>query len=223
MARDNSPQIRQLKRAELKTKRASFDRILIVTEGSKTEPSYFKEIKAHLRLPSTNISVLHSKMGTDPLSVVNYAQELFEKGDKNKTFEPRSFEKVFAVFDRDDHTTYFDALTKAKSLDGKIKNDEKIYITFKAIPSIPCFELWLLLHYEDVTSPVHRIEVFKKLRNHIPNYEKNSAKIFENTKINLDAAFQRAEALSKKFNVKDDSNPYSAIAELVKLLCNLKQ
>lgn len=188
MARDDSPQKRQLKRAELKAKRAPYDRILIVTEGSKTEPLYFREIKAHLRLPSTNICVLPSKIGTDPLSVVEFAQQLFEKGDRHKNIEPRSFEKVFAVFDRDDHTTYFDALKKAKSLDGKMKNDEKKFISFKAIASVPCFEIWLLLHFEDVNTSVHRNEVFSRLKRHLPKYEKSSANIFEATRKNLQNA-----------------------------------
>jgi hypothetical protein len=223
MARDNSPQIRQLKRAELKTKRAPFDRILIVTEGSKTEPLYFQEIKAHLRLPNTNISVLPSKFGTDPLSVVKYAQELFEHGDQYKNIAPRSFEKVFAVFDRDDHTTYINALNKAKTLDGKLKNDEKKYISFQAIPSIPCFEIWLLLHFEDVNTPLHRTEVFSRLKRHLPKYEKNSANIFEATRKNLQDAMQRAKILSDQHNEYEELYPFSAIADLVLLLYDLQK
>jgi len=40
MARDNAPQERQRKQLERKrAQRASYDRILIVSEGSKTEPN----------------------------------------------------------------------------------------------------------------------------------------------------------------------------------------
>ena len=43
MARDNSPRERQRKQLERKLgRRASYDRILIVSEGSKTEPNYFR-------------------------------------------------------------------------------------------------------------------------------------------------------------------------------------
>jgi hypothetical protein len=64
-----------------------------------------------------------------------------------KRVRPRAFEKVFAIFDRDAHQSYFDALKLAGSLDGKLRNDLKQPVEFKAIASVPCFELWLLLHY----------------------------------------------------------------------------
>lgn len=45
MARDNSPKERQQKQLERKQgRRASYDRILIVSEGSKTEPCIFQPI-----------------------------------------------------------------------------------------------------------------------------------------------------------------------------------
>ena len=47
MGRDNQAKDRQLRRRETKEgKRASYARILIVTEGSKTEPMYLAEICA---------------------------------------------------------------------------------------------------------------------------------------------------------------------------------
>jgi hypothetical protein len=43
MARDHSPQERQRKQLERKQgQRAGYHRILIVSEGSKTEPNYFR-------------------------------------------------------------------------------------------------------------------------------------------------------------------------------------
>jgi hypothetical protein len=54
------------------------------------------------------------------------------------------------VFDRDDHASYFEALRAAESLDRKLKNDANQFIRFQAIASVPSFELWLLLHYEDI-------------------------------------------------------------------------
>lgn len=55
MARDNSPWERQRKQLERKlNRRASYDRILIVSEGSKTEPNYFREIRAAHRLQTAN-------------------------------------------------------------------------------------------------------------------------------------------------------------------------
>ena len=107
MARDNSPKERQKKQLERKLgSRASYDRILIVSEGSKTEPNYFKEIRAAYRLQTANVEVQPGELGTEPIQVVQYARALFENGDHRKQIQPRAFERVYAVFDRDDHRTY---------------------------------------------------------------------------------------------------------------------
>ncbi|MFZ5560732.1 MAG: hypothetical protein ACOY41_04260 [Pseudomonadota bacterium] len=51
MGRDNQPRDRQLARKVRKAaSRASYARILIVTEGSKTEPLYLEEIRVAYRL-----------------------------------------------------------------------------------------------------------------------------------------------------------------------------
>ena len=85
MGRDNAPKERQRQQLERKqTRRASYDRILIVSEGTKTEPLYFGEIRTAYRLHSANVQVRPSEQGTAPLRVVQYAQALFKNGDKVK-------------------------------------------------------------------------------------------------------------------------------------------
>ena len=87
MARDNSPKERQQKQLERKQgRRASYDRILIVSEGSKTEPNYFLEIRATHRLHTANVEVQPSELGTAPIQVVQYAKELFGMATAIKTF-----------------------------------------------------------------------------------------------------------------------------------------
>ena len=81
---------------------ASYERILIVSEGSKTEPNYFREIRTAYRLHTANVEVHPSELGTAPIQVVQYARSLFESGDRHKQIQPRAFEQVYAVFDRDD-------------------------------------------------------------------------------------------------------------------------
>jgi hypothetical protein len=154
--------------------------------------------------------------------VVKYAKELFEKGDRHKHIQPRAFEQVYAVFDRDNHTSYFDALNLAASLDGKLRNDNKQTVIFKAIASVPSFELWLLLHYEDVQAPLHRDEVILRLKRYFPSYEKGAAGTFATTQQHLDIATLRAGRLATKATAYDDPEPFTAIAELVLLLTNLR-
>lgn len=223
MARDNSPKERQKKQLERKLgRRASYDRILIVSEGSKTEPLYFTEIRASFRLHTANVEVRHCELGTAPIQVVEYAKELFENGDRHKHIEPRAFERVYALFDRDDHTSYFNALQRAEMLDGKLRNDSKRAVKFKAVASVPCFELWLLLHYEDIQAPLHRDEVLHRLKRHISGYEKGAGGTYAITCDHKEVAIQRAERLASRFSAYTDPEPYTAVAELVEFLTNLR-
>jgi hypothetical protein len=199
MARDNSPKIRQQAQLIRKlNKRASYDRISIVSEGSKTEPLYFKEIRAAYRLNTANVEVQPSALGTEPLQVVQYARDLFEKGDSHRRITKRAFEQVYAVFDRDDHKTYYQALDLARSLDGKLRSDEKQPVVFRAVTSIPSFELWLLLHFEDIQHWLHRDDVMRRLKKHISDYEKGSDDCFKKTRNTLDVARERARRLAQR-------------------------
>lgn len=223
MGRDNHPKERQQKQLERKLdRRASHDRILIVSEGSKTEPNYFSEIRATYRLNTANVEVQPGQHGTAPIQVVQYAKDLFEQGDRHKNIQPRAFERVYAVFDRDDHISYFNALRLAESLDRKLKNDAKQFIRFEAIASVPSFELWLLLHYEDIQAPLDRDDVMRRLKQYIPTYEKGASNVFANTRAGLVVAIQRSEALALKFTADSAPEPYTGIAEVVKLLTALR-
>ncbi|MDR1967866.1 MAG: RloB family protein [Burkholderiaceae bacterium] len=225
MGRDNPPKERQRQQLARKlNQRASYDRILIVSEGSKTEPNYFTEIRAWHKLHTANVAVRPSELGTTPIQVVQYAQHLFQNGDPHphRRIQKRAFEQVFAVFDRDDHDSYVDALRLAESLDGKLRNDAKQPVRFRAIASVPSFELWLLLHYEDIHAPMHRDEVLHRLRQHYSGYEKGVTGVFAATKGRLEEAMQRARVLATRFSAHTAPEPFTAAAELVGLLTRLK-
>jgi hypothetical protein len=222
MARDNSPKARQQKDLQRKQgQRASHDRILIVTEGSKTEPLYFQEIRAAYRLNTASVEVRHSAHGPAPIQVVEYAHELFLQGNRHNRIQPKAFEQVYAVFDRDEHPSYAAALQQAAALDGKLKNDAGQRVTFKVIASVPSFELWLLLHYENIQAPIHRDDVIRHLRRYMPGYEKGAGRAFSTTRAHLQTALQRAEKLAERFNAHTDPEPYTGIATLVKTLTEL--
>ena len=223
MVRDNSPKIRQIKHLERKQgRRANYDRILIVSEGSKTEPNYFEEIRSTLRLHTANVVVRPGELGTAPIQVVQYAKQLFLEGDRHRNIQRLAFEQVFAVFDRDDHKSYSNALNAAELLDGTLKNDNRQLIRFQAIPSVPSFELWLLLHFENIQSPIDRHEVLRRLKKHIPKYEKGCKGTFKMTREHLELAFSRAEKLGERNSAYTDPEPYTAIGNLVQLLTGLR-
>ena len=208
MPRDNHPRERQARALERKRpQRPSFDRILIVTEGAKTEPLYFEEIRKQRRISSAHIEVLHSSLGTEPRQVVESAHRRFS--------ETKQFDCVFAVFDRDDHRTYAEALEKACALDKKLRNDERQLVRFFAVPTVPCFELWLLLHYQDQFASLHRSDALRLLRKYIPGYVKGATGIYVLTELMTQSANTRAEHLRKNFTPHKGLDPYTDVDVLV--------
>ena len=49
-------------------RRAPYTKVLLVCEGEKTEPDYFKQLKDHLRLHSANVEICSGR-GSDPCSL----------------------------------------------------------------------------------------------------------------------------------------------------------
>jgi hypothetical protein len=209
--RDNHPKRRRIEARNLKAAKRNGDKILIICEGKKTEPNYFKEIKKEYRARTASITIKHSDYGTDPMSVVNYAYELAIQG---------GFEQVYAVFDRDSHTNYQSALQQAEKYKQELQNSKKKPIIFKAIFSVPCFEIWLLLHFRQIFEPIDRFDVDKQLQDFwqqhcSKKYNKSDNDVFKNTKNLLETAFANLKYINKK---NDGIEPYTDIGKLIKLL-----
>ncbi len=221
MARENSPKNRQLRRLERKeNNREPYDRVLIVSEGSKTEPNYFREIVQAFRLNTANVQIWPSKIGTNPLKVIEYCKQLFEEGDSRLGIKERSFDKIYAVFDRDDFPDFDLAISRAEEL--ILENDLKENIFVDVIPSNPCFEIWLLLHFKDTLHWIDRREAFKLLKKEYPAYEKNAKEVYSKTKQFYDQALQRSSQLIEKNNILDRYELYTKVGVLVEALIHLK-
>lgn len=216
MGRDNQPSDRQ--RAKLGRKqgrRMPGRRFLVVCEGEKTEFNYLEEIRMSLRLPAANIQILHGGV-TEPKQIVDAAWDIFQKG--NGRFRPKAADVVVAVFDRDEHRTYHDALDYATSLDArKSKNDDKQPVRFLAVPTNSCFELWLLLHFKDQQTPIHRHVALDQVREHLPDYDKGMKGLFAQTREHLPTALRRAYRLAERIDPRMDG-PWTGMHLLVHLL-----
>ncbi len=64
--------------ARRKSSRASYDRVLIVCEGAKTEPNYLRELIDCLELNSANVEV-DGDSGSSPISVVKHAKRRYRE------------------------------------------------------------------------------------------------------------------------------------------------
>ena len=205
--RDRKSRERSLERRA--PKRPPYPRMLIVCEGKKTEPLYFHAIKRELRRANAHLVILHAGY-SEPRQIVDAALEKFR--------ETRQFDRVYAVFDRDAHRTYHDALKVAASLDGKELNDLDEPVPFAAIASVPCFELWLLLHFDDVQAPLDRKDAFRRVRGHVPAYDKSYEHAYRDTQSTLATATQRAVRLRTRFKAASGVDPFTAVDVIVKML-----
>jgi hypothetical protein len=160
-------------------------------------------------------------LGTAPIQVVEYAKQLFEKGDHHKQIPAGAFDQVFAVFDRDQHESFHAALERAAQLDGTLRNDARQKISFKAIASVPNFELWLLLHYENIQAPISRAQALARLQAQFHGYQKGAANAFSTTQPHLAIALERAAGLAEQFSAHDEPEPYTGVGLLVDLMVKL--
>jgi len=113
---------------------------LIVCEDEKTEPEYFSQF-INLFPPKT-LYLRPIGAGRDSLGVVERAIE--EKADLSKEIQ-KEIDYVWVVFDRDD--AHLDKAKRTRFQDSlKMAKKSKFEIAY----SNEVFELWLLLHLEDV-------------------------------------------------------------------------
>ena len=162
-------------------------RFLIVCEGDVTEPKYFTGLRIHFK----SLVDLHFKSGATPKTLVEWAVQL-----KNEDSE---YDEVWCVFDIDEHPFVPEAKQQAK--------DNQIDVAI----SNPSFELWLLLHFQEQNSALHRRKVRTELKKHIPGYEKDPPRdklipLHKN-------AVQRAEKLAaiNERNNKIGANPSTEV------------
>lgn len=224
MGKDNQPKHRQVAR-DLRRRaavRKPYERLLIVCEGEKTEPQYLREIQHAYRLATAHVQVLHGQLGTEPLQVLEYALAVFKEGDRERSIHAREFDRIVVVFDRDEHRTYYDALAKAAAQDGKLRNDNGAAVPLEVVASVPCFELWLLLHFEEVHAPLHRHVALERLKVHLPNYEKGGGGHWAATQARLENATELAQRLAETTTEHDGTQPYTAMHMLVSRLVHLK-
>lgn len=193
-----------------KEKRVYF---LIVCEGEATEPNYFKAFEKELPPYTLDIQALGT--GRDPLGVVNAAIEFNKRSKKDS---------VWVVFDKDDFP--------GRNFNAAIKKAISNHI--KCAWSNEAFELWYILHFQYMNSPLSRNDYQRYLETEINNkanqgnntfsYKKNSTEMFHLLKKHGDQkqAIQRAKKLDQQFENQQYAthNPCTQVYKLVEELNN---
>ena len=211
----------RVEREDLKKKdpsRTAGKRFLIVCEGSKTEPYYFQEFCKVHKLSTLRVGITPSERGSSPDCVVTYAEQLFDEEAQKLD----RYDQVFCVFDRDQHSTFEAATQRIEDLSATKP--------FVAIPSYPCFEYWLLLHFTytrqpfDQTSKISVCEsVIRKLRKQtgFEHYEKAQKEIYSQLRDRTDIAIKHAQQAENEAGQTGEENPSTRVHHLVIELRNL--
>jgi hypothetical protein len=149
-------QSRSKRKTNVRDLRESF---LIVCEGEKTEPAYFRSFDV------LNANVYVVGAGCDPLDVVEKALEL-----KEKAAEENPYNQVWAVFDRNSFPAerFNSAMERARN--------NRVQVAY----SNEAFELWYVLHFEYLNTGISRQDYVRKLSRRLDNpYKKNSNGMYD--------------------------------------------
>lgn len=175
------------RRSDLRRRRPFIEprpRVLVCCEGQVTEPSYFNGLKREGHNHLLHVEVRPG--GLSPKTLVDFAAELKRSADndaRRQRDDNLKYDEVWCVFDVDAHPRIPDAKQKAEA--------NKISLAL----SNPCFELWLLLHFQDHRAHIERDRVHAACRGHMPGYEKEVP--FEVVFPLYEGAVQRAQALDQ--------------------------
>lgn len=204
---------RYARKAKRRKPRNIVVRILIVCEGEKTEPNYFKAFR-EINQGTTIIEVEGCGMNTS--SVVEKAIELSEGSEQE-------YDRVWAVFDKDSFSSqrFNEAIAMASQagIDCAWSNE--------------AFELWFLYHFQYVDTEMHRTQYADaiskavnksgKYKEKIPyQYQKNAS---DNYRIMTECgsqedALRNAERATANFSDENYAthNPCTMVYKLVRQL-----
>ena len=202
---------------------------LIVCEGEKTEPNYFKGLESFLKEKSGKIDIVARGKGRNTEDLVKNIEEYFDFIDKELGKSRIPFEKIILVYDKDDFG------------DGQFNNSIKMAEARIEKPIVAwsneSFELWLCLHFDICDAPLNRnqyndklTEIFRKKgiytkKQKYENHGKNDSDIF-NTIIKAGGSLTQAINNSKKLledkalNSPAKANPATLVGLATQALIN---
>ena len=174
---------------------------LIVCEGAKTEPNYFRSFPVSTRAEVTIVGA-----GCETIAVVNKAIELMEN---------QKFDRVWCVFDRDPSKANNTAPRFRQALQVAEKKNIKVAY------SNECFEIWYLLHFHYFNTGIPRSNYKKKLTKSLGcNYAKNSDDMYARLEDVQHQAIKHAKTLLASYDPHDpeSDNPATTVHLLVEEL-----
>lgn len=217
--------IEQLKREKREAKaakkrkvaiREKIVRFLIVCEGERTEPNYFKGLVKDKYSEVRSEEIIGE--GRSTCALIKRAEEIKEKLEQSRQLK---FDRVWVVFDKDDFNDFNEAIALAARKG------------YKTAWSNEAFELWYLLHFIYLDAAISRDAYIVKLENEIRKFEnyknfhyrKNHPDIYELLKTIGNESLAKLRAAKLRFMFGNDQdyknhNPSTWVDQLVEELEN---
>ena len=193
------------------TARQDYDRVLIVCEGKRSEPTYLGDLVDRYGLSTANVVI--AGIGSHLGRVVATAKKL----EKKERLRGDSYDEVYCVFDRDQHVHFQTASRDAQSAKLKLAR------------SWPCFEYWLVLHFVYHRRPYAASgnrsaaqNCVTELKEHLPRYTKRMAGVYKKLEDLLETAMSNAKRALSDATATGSPNPSTEVHLLVAYLQALK-
>ncbi|WP_114953111.1 RloB family protein [Sphingomonadaceae bacterium KCTC 52780] len=194
-------------------------RILIVSEGAKTEGLYLSLLIREHGASNVSVDLYGRECGTDPLSVVEFARQKFTSdGD---------YDFCYCLIDRDSHPV--ERFTRALEIceDTDKKSGKR---SFSAIVSYPCIEVWFLFHFVYRRAPFTSTgnkspagAVISELKKFLPRYSKSDRDEIEKLLPRTPEAAKNAKMAASDADDTGEPNPSTSMHLVVlKILGEVK-
>jgi len=174
-------------------------RFLIVCEGSKTEPNYFRRFRVNTEVVDLEVIGL----GDNTLSLVQRTCELMRQDD---------YAQVWCVFDRDSFPAerFNEALNQAQQRNIRVAYSNE------------AFELWYLLHFDYHDAALSRTRYQQMLTQRLGKpYRKNALDMYDLLKERQPEATRNARRLLDSYGPNHNperDNPCTTVHQLVEEL-----
>lgn len=173
--------------------------ILVVCEGSKTEPGYLRQWEREHR----SITIVDVVRGGVPTSIVT---EAIDRQNASKRRGAETYDSIWVMFDCDDHP----------DVKGQVNRAEQagLQVAF----SNPCIELWFLLHFQDQTAFLDRRKAQDKCHNHLSPGKALTPEDFQMLLARYEQARERAMDLARLHEGNGSwtyENPSSTVWKLI--------
>ena len=183
--------------------------LVIFCEGERTEVTYFRHYKR--RGSGVKIEV-RSDRRNDPAGLVDCALKRIK--DPRDPLDIGDGDSIWCVFDADHHGPA--ELESAISKAGEM---------VRLVLSVPCFELWFILHYYRPTSRMSSNDAFNALRRVMPEYAKDRD-VFEELDPKRELAIKNSQGLERCYDGPFpcvDNNPSTMVHHLVTEILNVER